>query len=159
MLKAMYHVYHCKCWIYRKAYLSFKKRDLILTATSAVITTGGLAGSTVFLPAVGIGACGIVLAVIVKKKNYPRKIEMCRYAYTSYQKVLNQLKSYLRGDLHDKNELIHELNILDNNVADLCPPVDHWKEKYHSACNLSTPACNASGLQTFHPKLVRLHQW
>ena len=22
-----------------------------------------------------------------------------------------------------------------------------------SACNLSTPACNASGLQTFHPKL------
>ena len=102
---------------------------MILTATSAVIRTGGLAGSTVFLPAVGIGACGIVLAVIVKKKNYPRKIEMCRYAYTSYQKVLNQLKSYLRGDLYDKNQLIHELNILDDNVVDLCPPVDHWKEK------------------------------
>ena len=78
MLKAMYHVYHFRCCINRKAYLSFKKRDLILTATPAVITTGGLAGSTVFLPAVGIGACGIVLAVIVKYKNYPRKIEMCR---------------------------------------------------------------------------------
>ena len=80
----------------------------MLSATSAVITAGGLAGSTVFLPAVGIGVCGIVLAIIAKKKNFSRKIEMCRYAYTSYQNILNQLKSYLRGDLYDKNQLIHE---------------------------------------------------
>ena len=130
-LKALYCRYHYKCWVYKKAYLNYKKKDLIITAASAVITTGGLAGATVFLPAVGIGACGIVLAVIAKKKNYPRKIEMCRYAYTSYQKILNQLKAYLRGDSYDKNQLIHELNILDDNVTDLCPPVDRWREKYY----------------------------
>lgn len=131
MLKAFYKRYHYKCWVYRKAYLAYKKRDLILTATSAVITVGGLAGTAVFLPAIGVGACGIVLAVITKKKNYPRKIELCRYAYTSYQKVLNQLKAYLRGDSYDKERLIHELNILDDNITDLCPPVDSWKKKYN----------------------------
>ena len=50
-----------------------KKRDLMLSATSAVIIAGGLAGTAVFLSAVALGACGIVLGVITKKKIIPEK--------------------------------------------------------------------------------------
>ena len=59
-------------WYYKKAHQAFKKRDLVLSATSAVIFSGGLTGTAVFLPAVDIGACGIVLGVIAKEKIYPR---------------------------------------------------------------------------------------
>lgn len=132
MLKALFLRYHYKCWVYEKSYVSYKRKDLVLTIGSAIIVTGGLAGTTVFLPAIGIGIAGIILAVIVKKKNYPRKIEMCRFAYTSYQKILNKLKAYLRGDSYDKAQLIHELNLLDDTVTDLCPPIDdQLRKKYH----------------------------
>ena len=86
-----------KCGITRRL-TKLSRRDLVLRATSAVIITGCLAGTAVFFPAVAIGACGIVLSVMAKKKNYPRKIELTRYAYTNFEKVLHRLKAYLRGE-------------------------------------------------------------
>ena len=75
-------------WYYKKAHQAFQKRELVLSSTSAAIITGGLAGTAVFLPAVAIGACGIVvLGLIAKKKNYPHKIELTRYAYTNFQSL------------------------------------------------------------------------
>ena len=116
----------------KQAHESCKRKDLILSAASVVVTTGGLAGTAVFLPAVAIGVCGIVLGVIAKKKNYARKIEMTRYAYTSYQKVLNTLRACLRGESYDSIFLIRDLHMLDDNIADLCPSVDDVKlgQKY-----------------------------
>ena len=66
-------------WYYKKAHQAFKKRDLVLSATSAVIITGGSAGTAVFLPAVAIGDYGIVHGVIAKKKLSPqdRANEIC----------------------------------------------------------------------------------
>lgn len=72
---------------------------------------GGLAGSTVFSPAVGIGLYGVMLAGIAKSELLS-KTEMCRYVSTGYQKVLNQLKTYLRGEVYDKTHLMHELNTM-----------------------------------------------
>ena len=78
-LRLLYKLYrrsHRQIWCYKKAHQAFKKRDLVMSATSAVIITGGLPGTAVFLPAVAIGAYGIVLGVTIKKKKYPRKIEL-----------------------------------------------------------------------------------
>ena len=131
-LKTLYCRYHQKMWCYKKAHQTFKNRDLLLSATSAVITAGGLAGTAVFLPAVAIGACGIVLGVIGKKKNYSRKVELTRFAYTSYEKVLNKLRAALRGKPFEEDKLIHELHILDDNIIDLCPVLDFakYRKKY-----------------------------
>ena len=52
---------------------------------------------------------------------------MCRFAYTSYQKILTQLKSYLRGMTYDESILLSDLKIIDDIVTDLCPP-DKWYE-------------------------------
>ena len=43
-----------------------------------------------------------VLAGIGKKKNYKREIEMNRIAFTTYDKVLVELRSALRGDEFNK---------------------------------------------------------
>jgi hypothetical protein len=51
-----------------------------------------------FLPAIAFGAVGIILSVVAKKKNYPRKIEMCEFAYTNYHKILNKIRTcFKRG--------------------------------------------------------------
>ena len=122
--------YHRKMWCYKRFHLTTKRKDLVLTAASAIITTGGLAGTTVFLPAAALGACSIVLGVIANEKNYsyPRKVELLRYAYTSYEKVLHKLRAYLRGEVFEPDVLTRELNILEDNISDLCPPFEN--EKY-----------------------------
>ena len=128
LLYNLYYRYHRKMWCYKRFHLTTKRKDLVLTAASAIITTGSLAGTTVFLPAVAIRACGIVLGVIAKKKNYPRKVELLRYAYISYEKVLHKLRAYLRGEVFEPDVLTRELNILEDNISDLCPPFEN--EKY-----------------------------
>ena len=49
-----------------------RKETPILSATSAVVITGGSAGTAAFLPTVAIGDYGIVLGVIAKKKLSPQ---------------------------------------------------------------------------------------
>ena len=93
LLYNLYHRYHRQMWYYKKAHQAFKKRDLVSSATSAFILTGGLARNAVFLPAVAIGAWGIVLGVIAKNENYPCKMELTRYACTNFEKVLHRLKA------------------------------------------------------------------
>ena len=94
-----------------------------------------------FLPAVAIGACGIVLGVIAKKKNYPRQIDLTRYAYTNFEKVLHRLKAYLRGEPFCQQALVHELNILEDNVTDLCSAIDfaEYSRQYEKVFDL--PKC------------------
>lgn len=55
---------------------------------------------------------------------------MSKFAYTSYQKVLNLIRSYLRGDDFNMERLTIELNWLDDQVTDLCPTVDKYISKY-----------------------------
>ena len=47
----------------------------------------------------------MLVAGIGKIKNYKKKIEMSRIAYTTYENVLVELRSALRGDEFNKNEL------------------------------------------------------
>ena len=126
-LGRLYCRYHRKAWCYMKAHQEFKKKDLILTAAATVVTTGGLAGTAVFIPVIAVGVFGIILGVVAKKKNYSRKIELTRYAYTSFVKVLHTLKSHLRGEPFCEETLVHDLRILDDNITDLCPAIDFDK--------------------------------
>ena len=48
---------------------------------------------------------------------------MSKYAFTTYQKVLLDLRTAQRGGSFDKNNFIKELNILDDTVVDFNPLV------------------------------------
>ena len=58
--------------------------------------TGGITLNPIIL--VVINGCGIVVTNIGKMKNYKKKIEMSKIAFTTYEKVLVELRSALRGD-------------------------------------------------------------
>ena len=133
MLKKLYSQYHQKTWCYQRAYKRFKKIDLTLNLISIGLTgTGVVVGSVTLNPVIlgSISGSGILLQGFLKMKNYNRKIEMCKFAYTSYQKILNKIKSYLRGEPYDIMNFVMETHLLDDQVTDLCPIVEKFKYKY-----------------------------
>ena len=133
MLKNLYAQYHQKTWCYHMAYKHFKNINLGLNVLAIVLTsTGVVVGSVTLNPIVlsSISGSGIILQGFLKMKNYNRKIEMCKFAYTSYQKILNKIRSYLRGEPYDVMDFVLETHLLDDQVTDLCPNVDKYKKKY-----------------------------
>ena len=133
MLKKLYSHYHKKTWCYKMAFKYFRRINVGLNVTSIILTaTGSVVGAVTLNPIVlgTVTGAGLTLQGFIKMKNYNRKIEMCKFAYTSYQKVLNEIRSYLRGEPYDIEKLTLELNWLDNQITDLCPLVDKFKAKY-----------------------------
>ena len=72
----------------------------------------------------------ILVGSIGKIKNFKKTIEMARIAFTNYEKVLVELRSALRGDEFNKNELIDKIKIMDEMIIDKTPLADRFVEKY-----------------------------
>lgn len=61
--------------------------------------TGGITLNPIILGV--INGSGIIVTNIGKMKNYKKKIEMVKTAFTVYKKVFVELRSALRGDSFD----------------------------------------------------------
>ena len=141
MLARLYLTYHRKCWCYKQLFKSLKRKDLALHLVSPGLVAVG-ATSSVYVNPIALTATGLgmVLHALAKKKNYPKKVETCRFAYTSYQKELNSLRGYLRGNEFSEPILLFELGRLDDTIADLCPLIpDKLSMKYYKKFDVSLP--------------------
>ena len=59
-------------------------------------------------------------------KNYNKKIEMTKIAFTTDEKVLVELRSALRGDDFEKNGFINKMKILHEMIIDQTPLADKF---------------------------------
>ena len=64
-------------------------------------------------------------------KNYKKKIEMTQIAFTTYEKVLVELRSALRGDEFNKKEFIDRMKLIDEMIIDQTPLADRFVKKYN----------------------------
>ena len=98
-----------------------------------LVSVGTIVGGITLNPIVlgVINGAGVVVAGIGKKKNYKRKIEMSRIAFTTYEKVLVELRSALRGDSWDKQEFIERMKLIHEIIIDQTPLVDRFVGKYN----------------------------
>ena len=90
-LKALYKFYHKKYWLFKMTYKYFKKAELTCNIVSALlVVTGTVVGGVTLnpIPLGTISGSGLLLKTYSEAKNYKRKIEMCKFAYTTYEKVL-----------------------------------------------------------------------
>ena len=74
--------------------------DLPCKITSTgLIVIGTIASSLTLNPIIlgSISGAGLLLGTYVETKNYNRKIQLCRFAYPTYSKIVTDLPSYLRG--------------------------------------------------------------
>ena len=78
-----------------------------------------------------ITGAGVLLKTVVEYKNLKRKIEMCKFAYTTYDKVLTDLRSYMRGMEYDKEKLLDYLKVIDDIIIDMAPLTDKYDKRYN----------------------------
>ena len=71
-------------------------------------------------------------------KKYSLKIDMCRFAYTTYEKTMIEIKkkNYVRGgihvDAHQLNIFLVKLQTVDETVIEFSPPTsDKCTQSYH----------------------------
>lgn len=133
-LQKLYETYHKQYWCYKRMHKKYKRYDLVLKLSSVALTVTGTVVGTVTLNPIFL-ACvtgsGVLLQTIITQKNFTKKAEACRYGYQSYQKLLIRLKYILRsGDFDEFLE--RELAMVDDQVADGCPPISDQLSKLYS---------------------------
>ena len=129
----MYKYYHFKYWIYQKAYKYFKKLNLLLNMSSAgLIVIGTVVGGLTANPAIieSITGAGLALKTFSETKDYKKKIEMTRFSYTTYDKVLVALRPSLRGGTFNKDGFLKEMTVLDEIIVDFAPLVTKFEKQY-----------------------------
>ena len=57
-------------------------------------------------------------------KKYPLKMDMSRFAYTTYEKTMIEIKNYVRGgiDVSQLNNFLVKMQTLDETVIEFSPP-------------------------------------
>ena len=132
-IKELYKYYHYRCWCYQKAHKYFKTLNLAINMTSTgLIVIGTVVGALTANPAIigSISGAGLALKTISETKDLKRRIEKSKFAYTTYQKVLFDLRTALHGRSFQKDDFLKELNILDNTIVDFSPLVTKFEKQY-----------------------------
>ena len=138
--------YHYRYWCYQKVYKYFKKLNLLINMSSTgLIAIGAVAGGLTLNPTVlgSISGASLAPKTFSETKDYKREIEMSKFGYTTYQKLLLDLRTALRGGFFNKNDFLKELNILDDTITDFCPLVTKFEKQYGKQF-LSTPTTNSN---------------
>ena len=133
-LKDFYSHYHKKYWCFKRSYKSYKFLDDVFTISGISLVAIGTISGGITLNHVVLGVvngAGVVVAGIGKKKNYKRKIEMSRIAFTTYEKVLVELRAALRGDEFNKQEFIDRMKLIDEMIIDQTPIADRFASRYN----------------------------
>ena len=134
VIKTFYRFYHRRWWCYRKTYQRFKRLNLSCKlGSSSLIAAGTIAGGVTMNPIILgiIAGAGLLLKTFTDYKHFDRKIEMCNYAYTTYEKVLTDLRSCLRGNPFDHDSFIDDMKLIDEVVTDLCPSIESDIDKQY----------------------------
>ena len=133
-LQNLYKHYHrlfkCYQWKYKK--LRRLKLSLQLSSISLTVV-GTITGSITLNPVVAgtvVGA-GVIIQGYLAKTNLLQRVAKCRLAYTSYEKIMVQLRHFLRGIPYDENIFLSDIKIIDDMIIDQCPSVDEYSKKYN----------------------------
>ena len=137
-LKDFYSYYHKKYWCFKKCFKSYKFLDNFFTISGiCLVAIGTISGGITLNPVVlgVVNGAGVIVAGVGKKNNYKRKIEISRIAFTTYEKVLIELRSALRGDEWNKQELVDRMKLLDEMIIDQSPIADRFESRYENKFN------------------------
>ena len=113
-LKEFYKYYHKKFWCFKKTYKHFKILDESITITGILLVIiGTITCGLTLNPIIRgvINGFGILLTNFGKMKNYKKKMEMTKIVFTTYDKVLVELRSAMRRDEFDKNQFIDKMKL------------------------------------------------
>ena len=133
-LKTLYRSYHRLQMCYKWKYKRLRRLKLSLELSSISLTTvGAILGGVTLNPIIlgSLTGCGIMIQAYLTKSDLNKRVDRCKFAFTSYEKVLVQLKSFLRGLPYDERNFLTDLKVLDDIIIDQCPSADKYYDKYN----------------------------
>ena len=103
-----------------------------------MVAIGTISGGITLNPVVlgVVNGAGVIIAGVGKKNNYKRKIEMSRIAFTTYEKVLVELRAALRGDEWNKKDFVDRMKLIDEMIIDQTPIADRFVSRYNKKFNI-----------------------
>ena len=138
-LKDFYSHYHKKYWCFKRSYKRYKFLDNFFTISGiCLVAIGTISGGITLNPVVlgVVNGARVIVAGVGKKNNYKRKIEMTRIAFTTYEKVLVELRAALRGDDCNKQEFVDRMKLIDELIIDQTPISDKFESRYNEKFNI-----------------------
>ena len=94
-----------------------------LYLTQGKLTISAAAAGGIMLNPVVIATLtevGLFLKAVASLKKYNKKTEQANFAQIEYQKVLDEIRFYLRGEAFDEKVFLGRLKMIDNFVTDHC---------------------------------------
>ena len=134
ILKDLYGYYHKKHYGYEKLHRGFRRKNFVCNLSAGkLIISAAVAGGITLNPAVmaTLTGVGLILKAVASLKKYDKKTEQANFARIEYQKILDEIRFYLRGEAFDEKVFLDRLKMMDNFVTDYCmeiPP--SISEKY-----------------------------
>ena len=63
---------------------------------------------------------GLIVKAVTSLEKYDKKTEQANFARIEYQKILDEIRFYLRGEVFDEKIFRDRLKMIDNFVTDHC---------------------------------------
>ena len=125
-MKDLYAYYHKKHFGYEKLYRGFRRKNFVCNLSAGkLIISAAVAGGITLNPVViaTLTGVGLILKAVASLKKYDKKTEQANFARIEYQKVLDEIRFYLRGETFHKQVFLDKLKIIDNFIIDHCMEV------------------------------------
>ena len=132
-IKKLFRFYHKRFWCLKRAHGRFKKMNLLINlASSGLIAIGTIAGAATMNPIVlgVISGLGLIVKTAMEMKNLKSKIEMAKFAFTTYEKTLSDLRFALRGGNFDRTEFLSSMEAIDGIVIDLGLDLEKFENEW-----------------------------
>ena len=123
LLKDLYAYYHKKHYGYEKLHRDFRRKNFVCNLSAGrLIISAAIAGGITLNPAVmaTLTGVGLILKAVASLKKFDKKMERANFARVEYQKILDEIRFYLRGENFNEKVFLDSLKIKDNLVTDYC---------------------------------------
>ena len=126
-LDSLFAFSHRQWWCQRQMFSHYKRCNALLNGLALVIMAAGMVvGPTLNNSAIAtiIMAVGVVMKGWDDFKNFSLKMDMCRFAHTTYLKTLSELRMHVRGlPLEELTHFLVKMQTLDHIIADFTTPI------------------------------------
>ena len=125
-LDGFFAYYHRQWWYRREMFYRYKwyhglLNGLALMTVGLSVVVGAVWNDSFVM--IGLTAFGTVVKGWNEFKNFAIKMDMCRFAYTTHEKTLIELRTYVRGfPLEEFDGFLIKLQTMDDTITDLTPP-------------------------------------
>ena len=126
-MDSLFAFYHKQWWCYRKLLNGYKFYNALFNGLALLLMAAGMIAGPILNNSTLV-ACLTAVGTVVKGwsefKKFSVKVDMCRFAYTTYAKALIELRTYGRGIPFDGLEgFLIKMQTLDDTIIDFTPPL------------------------------------